>query len=115
MTNAQIIFNESIKLMNNGIINTTGRMIKVINATGEEKTIQEPEQIHTFAAWKELGYIVKKGEKAKAKINIWKARPYTETMQDKDGNEITSEEVKMFMKTAHFFSASQVQKMEVSA
>lgn len=72
MTNAEIIFNESIDLMNQGIIGTTGRQITVLDVNGEERRINEPEPIHTFASWKTLGRKVKHGERAKAKIRIWK-------------------------------------------
>lgn len=104
MTNAQIIFIESQKLAEQGIIGYTGRTYKAINMKGEEVTVRETEEIHTFAGWKELGYCVKKGEKAKAKIIIWK---HTSKHNEETGQE---ENVKMFMKNASFFARSQVEK-----
>lgn len=72
MTNAQIIFNESIELMENGIIGNTGRKIIVENEDGEKKEMLEPESIHTYAGWKAIGRQVKKGEKCIATFMIWK-------------------------------------------
>lgn len=119
MTNAQIIFNKSIELMENGLLNGTGKFITVIqlNENGEEekKVIEEPEAIHTYAAWKQLGYQVKRGNKAVAQINIWKHVSKKEEMEVTytDGTTGTEEidNPKMFMKLSSFFSASQVEKI----
>ena len=111
-TNAQIILNESIELMNKGIIGTTGKQIQVINAKGEELTINEPEPIHTFAIWKELGRIVKKGEHAKAQIIIWKAVKKHTELKDKNGNSIEEDSVKMFQKKAFFFTIDQTEEIK---
>lgn len=62
MTNAQIIFNESVELMENGIIGNTGRKIIVENEDGEKKEMLEPESIHTYAGWKAIGRQVKKAK-----------------------------------------------------
>ena len=61
------------------------------------------ETMHTYAAWKKLGYQVRKGEKAAHKLTIWK---YTEKKNEQD----EVEDASMFMKTASFFLASQVDK-----
>ena len=114
MTNAQIIFNESMKLMESGIIGTTGRTFVFEDADGNKKEIQEPEPLHTFARWKELGYIVKKGEHAKAAFYIWKAgkgKKASEEDANADG-EKTQEQMKMFMKKAFFFTFDQVEKIK---
>jgi hypothetical protein len=119
MTNAQIIFNKSIELMENGQLNGTGKYITVltVNENGEEekKQIEEPEAIHTYAAWKQLGFQVKKGSKAIAQINIWKHVSKKEEMEVTytDGTTGTEEidNSKMFMKLSSFFSASQVEKI----
>lgn len=64
------------------------------------------EDAHTFAYWKKLGYIVKKGEHAAFKATIWKGKEKTVEV---DGKEVT--DLQMFMKTAHFFTRSQVEAM----
>lgn len=114
MTNAQIIFNNSIALMEAGIINGTGEMLKatIINSDGqeEEKLLEMPEAIHTFATWKSLGYAVKKGEKAKASFPIWKYKS-GKTVTDDDGNE-TETAARMFLTKAFFFTAAQVEPLK---
>lgn len=104
MTNEQIIWAHRTALAENGTIGYTGRMLTYINtATGEETKVAEPEPLHTFQAWKEMGYAVKKGEHAVAAFPIWK-----HTVKQKDG---ADPEVKMFLKLSHFFRMSQVERM----
>ena len=105
MTNVDIIMAERIELMKQGKIGTTGRVLKFMDDAGEERTFQEPEEIHTFAAWKSAGYVVRKGEKAIAKFPVWKYS--TKTVENDDGEE--EEKSRMFMKTAAFFARSQVE------
>ena len=106
MTNAQIIMNAQIQLMEEGIIKGTGRMIEaiVLDEEGNETKVmmEEPEEIHTYALWKQLGRQVKKGEKAVASFTIWK---HVEKKQ-KDSEET---ETKMFMKKASFFTIDQTE------
>lgn len=113
MTNAQIIFNESLKLVEEGTIGTTGKMITVQDQEGNKKQIAEPEPIHTFTIWKQLGRQVKKGQKAKAMIYIWKYSPKTEEMEVTYENGTKGiEEVdasKMFMKKSFFFTFDQTE------
>lgn len=119
MTNAQIIFNESVRLMNDGIIGTTGLKIEVVMENGETVSMLEPEPIHTYAAWKSLGFQVKRGETAIAKFLIWKAgksRQQEDAEAAAENNvEISPERVRMFMKTAHFFKISQVERISATA
>lgn len=106
MTNQQIIFNESMRLMQDGTIGTTGRKFTYETEDGEKITVKEPEALHTFAAWKENGRQVKKGEHAKAAFQIWKkGKKYT----DKDGNE---KERKMFLTKAFFFTIDQTEPIK---
>lgn len=63
------------------------------------------EDAHTFARWKSMGYAVKKGEHAAFKATIWKHR--VKKVETEDGEE--KEQGRMFMKTASFFTASQVE------
>jgi antirestriction protein ArdC len=67
--------------------------------------ISPTEEIHTFQKWKSLGYSVKRGEKAITKLTIWKHT-------SKVNAETQEEETAMFMKTAAFFSTSQVEKIK---
>ena len=55
-----------------------------------------------------MGYSVKKGEKAVAKITIWKHTSRTKI--DEDGNE--TEDNRCFPKTSAFFKTSQVERRE---
>lgn len=116
MKNSQIIFNEQLKLMNDGIIGTTGKQITVTNEKGEKFTVNEPEPIHTFATWKALGFSVKKGQHAIAQIYIWKhvSKPGTLESKDENGDPVSIEydDSKMFMKKAFFFKLSQVEKAD---
>ena len=106
MTNAEIIMRQSLDLMQDGVLQPTGRTITavVINAEGEEeeREFQEPEEIHTYAGWKDRGYQVQKGEHAIAQFTIWKH------VTKKSKEDAEQEERKMFMKKASWFKASQV-------
>ena len=105
MTNKQIIFNEEQKLAEQGKIKYTGRMVIIQGMNENPVEFKETEQIHTFAAWKELGYVVCKGQKAVAKFPIWK-------YVSRKNEETDEENSKMFMKIAAFFSSSQVEKLQ---
>ena len=119
MTNAQIIFNESIRLVEEQKIGTTGRLLTVVDGEGNEKTIPEPEPIHTFDEWKRMGLYVKRGEHAVAAFPIWvvNRKPVKLPMKDvKTGEtvEVTEDSTRYVMKTAYFFAASQVSIPEKS-
>ena len=104
MTNAQIIFNESQRLAKDGVLQYTGREMTYTDADGNQQVIKETEPIHTYNAWKALGFQVQKGQKAVAQFTIWKhcnGKVDEETGEEKPG--------KMFMKKASFFTARQVQ------
>ena len=107
MTNAMIILDESVRLMDEGVLAGTGEFITVENADGTKKQLEMPEEIHTFQGWKERGFSVKKGEKAIAKFPIWK---HTSKTVEVDGEE--EEKTNMFMKMAAFFKMSQVERIE---
>lgn len=64
------------------------------------------EEAHTFARWKQMGYIVRKGEHAAFKATIWKAKERKVKVEDEEKTDLS-----MFMKTAHFFTRSQVEAM----
>lgn len=101
MTNAEIIFNASQELAENGIINYTGKTFEAVNGNGEKVLVKETEAIHTYAAWKALGYQVQKGQKAVASFRIWKHTV-------KEDKETGDKENRMFMTKAFFFTSAQV-------
>ena len=102
-TNEQIIFSESVILMNEGKLAGSGKFINYNMGDHVEKQ-EIPEAIHTYSKWQELGYQVKEGEKAIASFSIWKA------FVPDDADEATK--VKMYMRKASFFSFSQVKEIE---
>lgn len=102
MTNADIIFQQSQQLAKDGIIQYTGREFTFEDADGNQTVIKETEAIHTYNAWKELGFQVKKGSKAVAQFTIWKYK-------GKKDEETGEESGRMFMKKASFFTERQVE------
>lgn len=110
MTNEMIIFMESQKLAEAGVISYTGREYKAQDMDGNEIIVKETEPIHTFAAWKQKGYSVRKGQKAIAQFTIWKhTGPRTEEVRTQDGESVeVADRGRMFMKQAIFFKFSQV-------
>ena len=107
MTNAQIITNARFALMEQGIIGTTGRTLTFVDEEGDEKQMPEPEVIHTYQTWKELGYQVKKGSKAVARFTIWK---HVAAKKNEETQTETPE--RMFMKNASWFTFSQVEPVK---
>lgn len=115
MTNATIIFNESVKLMEAGTLKGTGEFITVENADGTKTQVEVPEQIHTFNGWKALGYSVKKGEKSAIKFPIWKYTEKAKAEEEKTGNPLEDAPVtNMFLKMSAFFTFAQVEKIALS-
>ena len=106
ITNVQIIFNESLKLVQQGIIKSTGKTIVLEMQDGSKKELPEPEPIHTYNGWKELGYQVKRGQKAKASFPIWKYSG----QKDEEGNRIKDGGY-CFQKKAFWFTFDQVEKV----
>ena len=112
MTNAAIILDESIRLMNDGILKGTGRFLDVVNEDGSTSKLELPEEIHTFNAWKQRGFIVRKGEHAVASFPIWKY--IGSKRKDSDEPQETDESGSngyCRMKLSHFFTAAQVQPL----
>lgn len=122
MTNAQIILNESLSLMEQGILKGSGQFAEVETAEGTI-TIELPEDIHTFQGWKDRGYSVKKGEKSQIKFPIWKHTVKflnTDTGNadlDRMNQQINDQggQTNMFMKTAAFFTFAQVEPIKAKA
>ena len=99
MTNAAIIEQESMRLVEQGIL-------RMVNIGGMDM----PEPIHTFNGWKELGFRVKKGEHSRIKFPIWK---HTTKTVEKDGKE--EERSSMFQKVSAFFTFDQVEPITAKA
>ena len=111
MTNNTIILNESFRLMKEGLLAGSGCFVQIDGENGPE-TIELPEAIHTFAAWKQLGYIVKKGEHAIAAFHVWKyadRRRADSEEGETDGEQETGGHC--FLKKSFFFKFSQVEKI----
>ena len=106
MTNEEIIMRNSMELMKQGILKPTGRILIQELPDGQKIEIPEPEPIHTYNGWKELGYQVKKGQKAKASFPIWK---YTGE-KDEEGNKV-KDGGHCFQKKAFWFTFDQVEKI----
>lgn len=105
MTNAEIIFRNSVQLMEEG-------KLKAIKTDNGDLI---PEPIHTFQKWKELGFSVKKGQKSEIKIQIWKCRKIKSSKEQKPEEEQREEEIKMFMTTACFFRFDQVERINADS
>lgn len=110
MTNEMIILNARVKLMNEGVINLTDQIVTVENDKGEKVQMPMPEEIHTYAKWKALGFQVRKGEKAIAQIPVWKPAKGKKKTEEADDEKVKVEKKPyMFLKTASFFSSTQVE------
>ena len=107
MTNEEIIMDARLALMSEGRIKGTGRYMELTDENGEEIRLEEPEEIHTFAAWKERGFTVRRGEHAVVKLRIWK-----HTVKRAEDPEKENDLERMFMKTAFFFSPDQVEPLK---
>lgn len=122
MTNATIILNESLRLMEEGILKGSGQFAEIETENGTQ-TIELPEEIHTFQGWKERGFSVKKGEKSAIKFPIWKHTTKmlkTDTGNaelDKMNTQINEQggQTNMFMKTSAWFTFSQVEPIKAKA
>lgn len=108
MTNAMIILNESVRLMEEGVLKGTGEFVTIEHEDGTTTELEMPEEIHTFNGWKQRGYSVKKGERSTIKFPIWKQKPAEELT----GNPIEDAPItNMFMKVSAFFTFAQVEKI----
>ena len=62
--------------------------------------------LYTWAVWHNMGYRVRKGEKCKHRVTMWK---HTENKIEQDGEEKTVG--RCFHKTMSLFEMSQVERM----
>ena len=72
MNNEEIIFQERLRLVREGIIEKV--LVEHLTPSGEKIEFHEPEEIHTLKKWEKLGYKKKKGESPITTLKIWK--PY---------------------------------------
>lgn len=63
--------------------------------------------LFTYAAWLKQGYQVKKGEKSKHRISLWK---YAQRTVEQDGQEQAVG--RCFFKTVSLFTMEQVERIE---
>ena len=64
--------------------------------------------LYTWAVWHNMGYRVRKGEKCKHRIQMWKMG----TKKDEDGNMVNTK--RCFHKTMSLFTSEQVEKIIAS-
>lgn len=100
MTNAQIILTAAIET---GIY-TEDQAQAIIEKLGSLP-------LHTFAEWKKLGFIVKKGEKARLAVDIWMKSNKKIQVETQEGNEQEVDAGRFYKKLSHFFTFDQVQKI----
>ena len=108
ITNAQIILQASLALMAQGVLKPTGRVFIRKMDDGTEVELPEPEPIHTYNGWLELGYRVKKGQHAIASFPIWK---YSGKKDEETGEETGG---KCYQRKAFWFTFDQVEKVVCS-
>ena len=65
--------------------------------------------LYTWAVWHNMGYRVRKGEKCRHRVTLWK---HTETKIEQDGKEKTVR--RCFHKTMSLFTSEQVEKITAS-
>ena len=67
--------------------------------------------LYTYAAWKSMGYKVKKGEASRHHVQMWKYTPGKKT-EDADTQEAPQGKgSRCFMKTMCLFEAGQVERI----
>ena len=83
---------------------TTNRAIIDAYKTANGLSLDTP--LYTWAVWHNMGYRVRKGEKCKHRVQMWR---YGEKKIDQDGQEKTVG--RCFHKTMSLFEMSQVERM----
>lgn len=68
--------------------------------------------IHTFAEWKNHGYIVKKGEHAALTVSIWKPKTRKQKKDEKNVEADKEENSGFFLTTAYLFTKQQVEEIK---
>lgn len=109
ITNSQIILTQSLELMKQGILKGSGEMAVQELPDGTKIEIELPEVIHTYNGWKERGYQVRRGQKAKATFTIW--RYIGKKVQDEESGEFETVDGRCIPKKASFFTIDQVDRI----
>lgn len=78
----------------------------IIEAYKAANNIPLATPLYTYAVWHNMGYRVRKGEKCKHRVQMWR---YGEKKIDQDGQERTVG--RCFHKTMSLFEMSQVERM----
>ena len=99
MTNTEIIINEALT---NGLY--TKEQIEEILASGHMIPL------HTLQAWKNAGYIVKKGEHARITTRLWKFTNKPKKSETAKENTDDAENSHYYLAKAFLFTADQVEK-----
>lgn len=79
---------------------------QIVAAYKQEQHIPLDTPLYTYGVWYNMGYKVRKGEKCKHRVQMWKH--ITKTAKQ-DGQEKTTG--RCFQKTMHLFDETQVTKM----
>lgn len=79
---------------------------QIVAAYKQEQNIPLDTPLYTYGAWLKQGYRVRKGEKCKHRITLWK---HTEKKIEQEGQERTVG--RCFHKTMSLFEMSQVERM----
>ena len=112
MTNAEIIFQNRVFLMEQGVIKgIEGQTIKYKDEDGEREILM-PEEIRTFEDWKKHGYMVQKGQHSVARFQIWMPKKKNKKQDDPDDDGEKEETAGFYKKVAFFFTADQVKPIE---
>ena len=104
MTNAQIVMNNALELLDRGILKPSGRMFVQVMPDGSQMEIPEPEVIHTYSGWKHRGFQVRKGQRAVARFPIWH---HSGKVDEETGIESGA----CYQKMASWFTAEQVERV----
>ncbi len=103
MTNAEIIFQNRVFLMEQGEIQgIPGTSITVKDDDGE-RTVMIPEEIRSYNDWRKAGRQVKKGEHAVAKFQIWMPKKGKAKAEDDEEGKAEADAPKGFYKKMTFF------------
>ena len=79
----------------------------IIDAYKAENGLPVNYPLFTYAAWLKQGYQVKKGEKCKHRVSLWK---YAQRTVEQDGQEQTMG--RCFFKTVSLFTMEQVERIQ---